>query len=711
VTANSLSTPPLSVDSSLNSTVIASWPLHNESVAAAPQDASHMSLDIFGQSTHFAPTVAQGLVEQPPFEGTSGLLDPPSPMEAMLDISDFFDSVGLDFEHGFDIFPPSGFSLGGSPATTSALGGTPSIGPEQPTPGGQRPEPSPVVSSSTRICNSIPDANTGEVQRIRFSQYLEKYTPALGGFKLPSRLSISRYIAGFVDGYSNHHPFIHMPTFSIENYPDSPELVLALLAVGAQLRYETRNAAKLYHAGRAIILYRLKSGEVICEAGTARANYEAHNTTTATSTSCRTASTRMDASKAILLLATFSAWQEDQNLVRESLEYQGILAWCIRESGLIDGAPFDGNDWHIWVREESNRRAKLSAFCFLNLQSLVFNAPPVLLANELDLRLPVTCDEWLANDSSKWMQARAKGPALVRFQEAFVALVQPHSEDGPVTSPFGNFVLIHALLQRLIVTKQLCLDRKTQRLAPEESAKFELSLHRWREQWCKAPECVLDVRNTKGSLSWAATSLLGLAHVRLYFTLRGQHQVCFGSPKNIAGDAWDAEPPKRGPQLVYALLHAVHALNIPVQLGIDYLASCQAFFWSLQHSFCSFEAAIFLSKWLFMLAGDQESAGLDTNERQIVRWIECIVNEALASLDEVEGYDLEEQSDTSHSLETLGSLVIKLFAKMFENCNSGWPMMRKIGKSLHEYSMMLDENGGLASVGRGRDNTTSSAPA
>ncbi|KZL76815.1 C2H2 transcription factor [Colletotrichum tofieldiae] len=508
-------------------------------MAAVTQNASHMSLDTFGQSNHFAPTVPQGLVEQPPFGGTSGPLDPPSPMEAMLDISDFFDSVGLDFEHGFDIFSSSGFSVGGSPAITSALDSAPSTSPEQPAPGGQRPEPSPFVTSSTGIHNSIPDADTGE---------------------------------------------------------------------------------------------------------------------------------------------------EDQNLVRKSLDYQGMLAWCIRESGLIGGAPFDGDDWHVWAREESNRRAKLSAFCFLNLQSLVFNVPPVLLANELDLRLPVACDEWLANDSSKWIQARAKGPALVRFQEALVALVEPHSEDGPVTSPFGNFVLIHALLQRLMVTKQLCLDRQTQRLAPEESAKFELSLHRWREQWCKAPESVLDVRNTKGSLSWTATSLLGLAHVRLYFTRRGQRQ------------------------LVYALLHAVHALNIPVQLGIDYLASCQAFFWSLQHSFCSFEAAIFLSKWLFMLVGDQESAALDTNERQIVRWIECIVNEAMAPLDEVEGYNLEEQSDTSHSLETLGGLVIKLFAKMFEDCNSGWPIMRKIGKSLHEYSIMLDENGGLASVGRDKDNTTCSAP-
>ncbi|KAI3540188.1 regulatory protein, partial [Colletotrichum filicis] len=296
------------------------------------------------------------------------------------------------------------------------------------------------------------------------------------------------------------------------------------------------------------------------------------------------------------------------------------------------------------------------------------NVPPVILANEIDLRLLVTCDEWLAPSAALWLEARSKSPALVRFQEAFVNLVQPRTEECPVPSPFGNFVMIHAILQRLIVAKQLSLDPASPGYALEEVAKFESSLHRWRDQWCKAPESVLDVRHTKGSLSWTATSLLGLAHVRLHFASR------------------------RPQELVYALLHAVHALNIPVQLGIDYLASCQAFFWSLQHCFCSFEAAVFLSKWLYMLAETQDTGELDINERQIISWIECVVNEALASVEAIDGYDLSTLEDnTSHSLETLGRLVIKLFAKMFERCNSAWPIMRTIGQSLHEYASLLDE--------------------
>lgn len=55
---------------------------------------------------------------------------------------------------------------------------------------------------------------------------------------LPSRLSMARYVTGFVDGFTRHHPFIHMPTFRVTNYTRSPELVLALLAVGAQHRFE-----------------------------------------------------------------------------------------------------------------------------------------------------------------------------------------------------------------------------------------------------------------------------------------------------------------------------------------------------------------------------------------------------------------------------------------------------------------------------------------
>ncbi|KAK1672095.1 regulatory protein [Colletotrichum godetiae] len=647
------------------------------------------------------------LMQQFPYGNTPDLLNPPSPMEAMLDISEFFDAVGLDFQHGFDLFPSTGFATEEPEESTPILRTASSTSRYQPTPESQ--DQALVLNESPPWRNiiPIPDAETGEgkqpwkvneSQRSQFVQHLKPYATALGSFRLPSRLSLSRYIAGYVDGYNDHHPFMHMPTFCMKYYRDSPELVLALLAVGAQLRYETRNASALYRAGRAIILHRMESGELANQpgglCGTCRSSKPVASTMNEANSP--TAAARLDTMKAILLLATYSTWQEDLCLVRESLEYQGLLARCLRENGLVNDISHNDEDldWQSWARAESDRRAKLAVFCFLNLQTLVFNVPPVILANEIDLWLPVTCDEWQAPSFALWLEARRKSPALVRFQEAFVNLVQPRTEERLVLSPFGNFVLIHAILQRFIVAKQLSLDPASPGYAPEDIAKFELSLHRWRDQWCKAPESVLDVRHTKGSLSWTATSLLGLAHVRLHFASRRPQEVCSGDPKTIAGNAWDARPPERGPQLVYALLHAVHALNIPVQLGIDYLASCQAFFWSLQHCFCSFEAAVFLSKWLYMLAGTQDSKELDENERQIIRWVECIVNEALASVEVIDGYDLSiMEENTSHSLETLGILVIKLFAKMFERCNSAWPIMRTIGQSLQEYACLLDELG------------------
>ncbi|KAH0425637.1 C2H2 transcription factor [Colletotrichum camelliae] len=606
------------------------------------------------------------------FIANAELLDPPSPMEAMLDISDFFDSVGLDFEYGFDFFSPGDHAPARVSSTTESVS-TGETGQEEnneiPHSGSSPQEP-----LAEHLCKCIPNGDTGEDDFCELKPISQPWKTAL--------------------------EIVYVKVY--RRYQDSPELVLAMMAIGAQFRYESRNGAALYRAGRAILLQRLKSGQFSVQPATSAVDQESYLAAANTETDCQSPSARMKSIKGILLLATFATWQQDRSLVRESFEYQGLLARCIRESGLTETLPNDGDDWHVWAKTESDRRVKLASFCFLNLQSLVFNVPPVLLGNDILLRLPVTCDEWLAPGASRWREARSKATPVISFQEGFVPLVHNHPGRITATSPFGNFVLMHALLQRLIVSRQLCLEPQGPGLSPHEVAKFELSLHRWREQWCKTPESVLDIRNTKGSLSWTATSLLGLAHVRLHFDLGNKRQIYSGNPQSIAASAFEARPPERGLRLVFALLHAVHALNIPVQLGIDYLANCQAFFWSLQHSFCSFEAAVFLSKWLFVIADGHDVGSMHFKERQIIRWLEFIVNEALASVDEMQENALQSSDSpiTAQSLRFLGNMVIKLFAKMFQRCNSAWPIMRIVGESLHEYSKLL---GGIS----GPDSSTS----
>ena len=98
----------------------------------------------------------------------------------------------------------------------------------------------------------------------------------------------------------------------------------------------------------------------------------------------------------------------------------------------------------------------------------------------------------------------------------------------------------------------------------------------------------------------------------MHFDLGKHRQLVRGDPVSIAKAAHAAPLPTRGPHLLQALLHSAHALNVPVQLGVSFLSKCQAFFWSLQHSICDFETAIFLSKWLTALATTQHIERLDS---------------------------------------------------------------------------------------------------
>lgn len=376
-------------------------------------------------------------------------------------------------------------------------------------------------------------------------------------------------------------------------------MVLAILAIGAQYRYERRNSLMLYNAARSIVLERIRRRDPYAAPGAA------------TGTSDQQANRqsqvgRMETVRTLLLLATYSTWQHDQNLVRESFEYQGLVARYIREDGLSELAEDDGDDWLEWARIETDRRTKLCAFCLLNLQTLAYNLPPALLSNEIDLRMPTSCKEWLARGQAEWLKAREEGPRMVSFKEALMTLLQSSKKASPdpvpLTSPMGNFILIQALIQRMFIVHQLSVDPEETPFCDQDLARFEEALDRFRSGWQKSPESVLDLKNSKGSLSFASTALLGLAHVRLHFDLGHRRRLQSGSPDAVATAALEAPLPQRTPRLLQALLHSSHALNIPVQLGVDYLTKCQAFFWGVQHSLCSFECAVFLSKWLYKLA-------------------------------------------------------------------------------------------------------------
>ena len=163
---------------------------------------------------------------------------------------------------------------------------------------------------------------------------------------------MARYIAGFVDVFNHLHPFIHMPTFRISNYTRSPELVLALLAVGAQYRYEYTPALHLYSAARSIVLARMHLGELSRAVHLGSLGLPFRERCWGAGVAINPA-LPIDTLGATLLLAMFASWQADPVRVRESFEYQPLLARLARDCGLSEEEPpdvdvdgdTDGNDW------------------------------------------------------------------------------------------------------------------------------------------------------------------------------------------------------------------------------------------------------------------------------------------------------------------------------------------------------------------------------
>jgi hypothetical protein len=137
------------------------------------------------------------------------------------------------------------------------------------------------------------------------------------------------------------------------------------------------------------------------------------------------------------------------------------------------------------------------------------------------------------------------------------------------------------------------------------------ALHAWTGLWQRAPESSLDPRNPNGPVTFTSTALLGVAYVRLGLDLGSYRILQSRDAKEIASRLVQMPRLPAGPHLLPAILHATHALSIPVKLGVNFVARSHAFVWSVQHSICGLEFAIFLSKWLFCIAECQTRRPLD----------------------------------------------------------------------------------------------------
>ncbi|KAI7201158.1 amidase signature enzyme [Hortaea werneckii] len=410
--------------------------------------------------------------------------------------------------------------------------------------------------------------------------------------------------------------------------------------------------------------------------------------------------------QALIVLMAFATWEPQDTLVQESFVLQGVLAHVAREAGLTEessiplqlpimhnGEGHSGYDreWRQWATDESIRRTKLIAFTFLHTHSIAYNVYPVLRSNEVNLRLPCPTREWNAPDAALWHGFRRETPKpQLLFQEALSLLLRNRDDASPlepIPTPLGNYVLLHGLLQRIHILRDLSVPimSKTAALAIDEIKKLEHGLRSWTSGWQQAPESSLDPNNENGPIPFTSSALLALAYVRIHLHLGPYRSLESRDPEVIARSLSQCPEVGRSDDISTALLYAVHMLGIPVRLGVDRVARSQAFFWSVRHSIASLDCAVLLSKWLISVSTTVSQVALSESEERILHWVRCIVEEAYATVD----FDTPwTDANDVHAPKSLSLGVLQIWTHFFTS-NRQWPFINIIGQGLKKYSDML----------------------
>ncbi|KAI7682496.1 amidase signature enzyme [Hortaea werneckii] len=524
-------------------------------------------------------------------------------------------------------------------------------------------------------------------------------------FRLPSRHALTRYVTSFFDGFHPHMPFIHLPTWQILDHPT--DLLFGIAAVGAQYCFEKKVSEQLFYAGKALLMNSLRTRHDRLSASIRPSTAMAHSQMNGNTCDLYVQNTpTIETIQALTVLMAFATWEPQDTLVQESFVLQGVLAHVAREAGLTEessiplqlpimhnGESHSGYDreWRQWATDESIRRTKLIAFTFLHTHSIVYNVYPVLRSNEVNLRLPCPTKEWNAPDAALWHAFRRETskPQLL-FQEALSLLLRNRDDASPlepIPTPLGNYVLLHGLLQRIHILRDLSVPimSKTGALPIDEIKKLEHGLRSWTSGWQQAPESSLDPNNENGPIPFTSSALLALAYVRIHLHLGPYRSLESRDPEVIARSLSQCPEVGRSDDISTALLYAVHMLGIPVRLGVDRVARSQAFFWSVRHSIASLDCAVLLSKWLISVSTTVSQVALSESEERILHWVKCIVEEAYATVD----FDTPwTDANDVHAPKSLSLGVLQIWTHFFTS-NRQWPFINIIGQGLKKYSDIL----------------------
>ncbi|KAF2165754.1 hypothetical protein M409DRAFT_55628 [Zasmidium cellare ATCC 36951] len=505
---------------------------------------------------------------------------------------------------------------------------------------------------------------TGQWEDLRSA--IKPYDKQMNGFVLPSLLAISRHITGYFEDFHNHLQILHPVTYRPQDCPESPELTLAVAAVGAICRYETNTAVRMFDAAMSIVHARLR--EYGSRFSAAQLNHGVTDVDPRSWSALRTV-------QAALLLTAFAV-MEDYATSDEHVGAPGITQ----------------TTWKQWTFLEGVRRTRCAIFNVLNIYTTVLDSPPALPSSRLNTYLPCSTLEWTAQNEDDWRLAQDLAPEPQGFQEAYSDLLTAAAPQNALYSPFGNLVLINALLQRIHLARQMQLNGRSESLRSSDLDEINIALERWTHAWRQAPESIFDPRNPDASNSFTATSLLGLAFVRLHTTYASCRALREWQPHKTGLNLARAHSPKRDADIIAALLHATQAFAVPVKFGVEVTSRRQFHHWDLQNFVWHLEAATFLSKWLLSVADFCDKDPVSDFECRLMSIIHSLVNKAEESL----GWSTIPEPGKAVAHRTTATLardlsdrLSRIWSRLYKRHNSPWALTELIGESLEEYQKAM----------------------
>lgn len=513
-------------------------------------------------------------------------------------------------------------------------------------------------------------------------------------FQLPSRRTISRYVASWARSYHPHLPVLHLPTKNFDL--QSPMLLLTVAAVGSFYIFEHSKGYQMLVVAKSIVLRSLQARRQRSSHHLLRAvpQYAKVARESSSQTDAHSPSEPLDIEllQSLLIIVMTLIWL-DKPFAQEGLALSSQLTELTREALKASNGEPSLTTWEEWAQEEERRRTIFSAYFTLNLLPVCFNLPPPMLSSEIILPLPCSEAEFKAPDSDTWHSlSRAADDDDVLFSDCFKQLLQ----GGPLpkrhaNTEFGNYMLMQSLLGQIYFDRHstACLLSSSRTLPLPTISLYETAFSAWQSSWDLAIDSALDPSSFRGPLAFNSTAMLRLAHVHLAVDLPAQCTLAERDPEILA-QAFDPAinvVQLRTPHLHQSILQAINALRIPIRLGISFIASGRTGHWSVQHAISNFYCAVLLTHWLeslYEVVSTDGIAALSREERYCLSMLERLI--ADTHLEEALGLE----NDYPRRVRRVAVSALRLWA---ETCQGSqvYEIVYVIGETLTRAADRLDE--------------------